>query len=131
MTKSTKSQQGGLAPSSLQTTGGVHELVARSSAWRVRATKDEVKIGGFALSAISYYHACEHITRESRADSCTHCLHARWIMGGGRGFDTCADGMELYFLLFLLAMLGLYLVGVGAYDDPHGRGEHRSPRKEL
>ena len=30
--------------------------------------------------------------------------------------------MELYFLLFLLAMLGFYLVGVGAYDDPHGRG---------
>ena len=23
------------------------------------------------------YHACEHIARESRADSCTHCLHAR------------------------------------------------------
>ena len=89
------------------------------------------QVDSFALPAISYYHACEHITRKSRADSCTHCLHARWIMGGGRGFDTCADGMELYFLLFLLAMLGLYLVGVGAYDDPHGRGEHRSPRKEL
>ena len=28
--KSTKSQQGGLAPSSLQTSGGVHELVART-----------------------------------------------------------------------------------------------------
>ena len=35
--KSTKSQQGGLTPSSFQTTCGVHELVARSSAWRVRA----------------------------------------------------------------------------------------------
>ena len=60
----------------------MHELVAGSSAWRVRATKDEVKIGGFALSATSYCHASEHITRDSRADSCTHCLHARWIMGG-------------------------------------------------
>ena len=30
MTKSTKSQQGGLAPSSFQTTGGVHESVARA-----------------------------------------------------------------------------------------------------
>ena len=30
VTKSTKSQQGGLAPSSFQTTGGVHELVARA-----------------------------------------------------------------------------------------------------
>ena len=35
--KSTKSHQRGLAPSSFQTTGGVHELVARSSAWQVRA----------------------------------------------------------------------------------------------
>ncbi|MBS6463073.1 MAG: hypothetical protein KH352_06740 [Ruminococcus sp.] len=34
------------------------------------------------LPATSYYHACEHITRDSRADSCTHRLHARWIMGG-------------------------------------------------
>ena len=30
VTKSTKSQQGGLAPSSFRTTGGVHELVARA-----------------------------------------------------------------------------------------------------
>ena len=52
--------------------------VSRAShAWRVRAAQDKVKIGGFALSATSYYHACEHITRDSRADSCTHCLHAR------------------------------------------------------
>ena len=40
----------------------------------------------------------------------------------GRDSNVRADGMELYFLLFLLAMLGFYLVGVGAYDDPHGRG---------
>ena len=39
------------------------------------------------------YHACEHITRKSRADSCTHCLHARWIMGGaGVGEVLCVDG---------------------------------------
>ena len=50
--KSTKSQQGGLAPSSFRTTGGVHELVAGSSAWQVRAAKDKSKVGGFALSAI-------------------------------------------------------------------------------
>ena len=30
MTKSTKSQQGGLTPSSFRTTGGVHELVAQA-----------------------------------------------------------------------------------------------------
>ena len=46
--KSTKSQQGGLAPSSFRTIGGVHELVAGSSAWQVRAAKDKVKIGDFA-----------------------------------------------------------------------------------
>ena len=83
MTKSTKSQQGGLAPSSFQTSCGVHELVARSSAWRVRAAKDKMKVGGFVLSAISYYHASEHSARKSRADSCTHCLHARYKCKAG------------------------------------------------
>ena len=43
MTKSTKSQQGGLTPSFVT----------------------------------AYYHACEHSARKSRADSCTHCPHAR------------------------------------------------------
>ena len=36
-----------------------------------------VQISSFVLPVISYYHACEHITRGKRADSCTHCLHAR------------------------------------------------------
>ena len=38
-----------------------------------------VQVVSFALPAASYCHACEHITRGSRADSCTHCLHARII----------------------------------------------------
>ena len=55
MTKSTKSQQGGLAPSSFRTSCGVHELVAGSSAWRVRAAKDRAKVGSFAaLHGFSY-----------------------------------------------------------------------------
>ena len=55
MTKSTKSQQGGLTPSSFRTSCGVHELVAGSSAWRVRAAKDKVKVGSFAtLRDFSY-----------------------------------------------------------------------------
>ena len=34
------------------------------------------------------------------------------------------------FLFFLLTILGFYLVGVGAVDDPLlSRGEHRSPAK--
>ncbi len=49
MTKSTKSQQGGLTPSSFRTSCGVHELVAGSGAWRVRAANGKVKIGGFAI----------------------------------------------------------------------------------
>ena len=49
-------------------------------------------------------------------------------MQGGRGSDTYADGMESTF--FILAILGFYLVGVGAIDDPLlSRGEHCSPVK--
>ena len=51
VTKSTKSHLRGLS-SLLKNTLRVHELVARSSAWRVSAAKDKVKVGGFALSAI-------------------------------------------------------------------------------
>ena len=77
MTKSTKSQQGGLAPSSFQTTGGVHESVAQAMRGKYVRQMIKRKPIVLRLSAISYYHACEHITRDSRADSCTHCLHAR------------------------------------------------------
>ena len=62
--KSTKSQQGGLAPSSFRTTGGVHELVAGSSAWRVRAAKDIVKVGGFATLHNFSYTTRANISRE-------------------------------------------------------------------
>ena len=72
-----KSQQGGLAPSSFRTSVRRARVSRASHAWQVCAAKDRAKIGSFVLPAISYYHACEHITRGSRADSCTHCLHAR------------------------------------------------------
>ncbi len=52
--------------------------VSRTShAWQVRAANGKAEVDNVILSATSYYHACEHITRRSRADSCTHCLHAR------------------------------------------------------
>ena len=70
--KSTKSHLRGFSIL-LKISYRVHELVAGSSAWQVRAIKGRAKVGGFALPATSYYHACEHITRKSRADSCTHC----------------------------------------------------------
>ena len=76
MTKSTKIHQRERSPL-FENSSRVHELVAGSSAWQVRAARGRAKVGGFALSAISYYHACEHSARRSRADSCTHCLHAR------------------------------------------------------
>ena len=63
-TEYTKSQQGGLTPSSFRTTGGVHELVAGSSAWRVRAAKDIVKVGGFATLHNFSYTTRANISRE-------------------------------------------------------------------
>ena len=66
--------------------------VSRASrAWQVHAANGKAKVDSLTLSAISYYHACEHITRKSRADSCTHCLHARIYRCGGRGSDMRAD----------------------------------------
>ena len=97
---------------------GVHELVAREMRGKCGGTSGMAKIGGFALSAISYYHACEHITRNSRADSCTHCLHARYKCKAGVNQAHTLTGWRAYFLFCLLAILEFYLVGVGALDDP-------------
>ena len=82
MTKSTKSQQrehSHLFANSLR----AHELVARAMRGECVRHGAKVKSVVLPLSAISYYHACEHITRESRADSCTHCLHARYKCRAG------------------------------------------------
>ena len=84
-----KSQQGGLTPSSFQTTGGVHELVARVMRGKCVRQMAKRKSVVLPLPIVSYYHACEHITRKSRADSCTHCLHARIIgLAGVDGAST-------------------------------------------
>ncbi len=82
MTKSTKSQQREHSPlfaNSLR----VHESVARSSAWQVRATNDKVKIGGFALSAISTIPRVRtyHTRKPSRF---VHALSARPLKKEGR-----------------------------------------------
>ena len=74
MTKSTKSQQGGLTPSSFQTTGGVHELVARSSAWQVCAGKDKVKIDSFAA-----LHNFSYTTRANIAHEEAEQIRARIV----------------------------------------------------
>ena len=43
---------------------GVHELVARSSAWRVRAAEDKVKIGGFITLRNLIYTTRANISHE-------------------------------------------------------------------
>ena len=76
-TEYTKSQQGGLTPSSFRTTGGVHELVARVMRGKYVRQMAKRKSAVSRSPQSHLYHASEHTTRESRADSCTHCLHAR------------------------------------------------------
>ena len=122
VTKSTKSHLRGFSIL-LKNTFRVHELVARALRGECVRQRTERKSLVSRSPQSQPYHACEHITRKSRADSCTHCLHARWIMGGGRGFGTYADGMESTF--FILAILGFYLVGVGASTTRYGRGIDR------
>ena len=101
MKKSTKSQQGGLAPSSFRTTGGVHELVAGSSAWQVRAANGRAKAGDFAalrnliLPRVRTYHT----RKPSRF---VHALSARPLKNGRRGRESnmYADGIEHIFFAF-------------------------------
>ena len=55
----------------------VHELVARAMRGECVRQRTERKSAVLHSPQIHLYHACEHITRRSRADSCTHCPHAR------------------------------------------------------
>ena len=105
VTKSTKSHIRERS-SLLYISSRVHELVARSSAWQVCAANGGAKVGSFMLSTTSYYHACEHITRKSRADSCTHCLHARYKCKAGVGLVPALTGWRAYF--FILAVDGTW-----------------------
>ena len=57
--KSTKSHQRERSPL-LYISSRVHESVARAMRGRCVRQGSMAKIGSFALSAISYYHACEH-----------------------------------------------------------------------
>ena len=121
MTKSTKSHIRERSPL-LYISSRVHELVARAVRGKCVRQIAKRKSVVLSLSAISYYHACEHITRESRADSCTHCLHARIIGVAGVNLICALTEWRVRFLFFLLTILGFYLVGVGAVGDPHSRG---------
>ena len=89
MTKSNKSHLRGFSIL-LKNFFRVHESVVQ--AMRGKCVRHRIKQKSVVLPPFttSYYHACEHITRKSRADSCTHCLHARWIMGGAGVGLVCA-----------------------------------------
>ena len=73
VTKSTKSHLRGLS-SLLKNTLRVHELVARSSAWQVRATKDKVKIGSFTAP-----HDFSHTTRANISHEKAEQIRARIV----------------------------------------------------
>ena len=103
--KSTKSHQRELSPL-FESSSRVHESVARAMRGECVRQRGNVKVGSFALPATSYYHACEHITRKNRADSCTHCLHARIIGLAGVGEVCALTGWSVYFYFFLLIVLG-------------------------
>ena len=116
----------------LKITFRVHELVARAMRGKRVRQRAERKSAVSRYPQFQLYHACEHITRDSRADSCTHCLHARIIGVAGVNLICALTEWRVRFLFFLLTILGFYLVGVGAVDDPLlSRGEHRSPRRNI
>ena len=69
--KSTKSHLRGFSIL-LKISFRVHELVAGSSAWRVRATKDKVKIGSFATP-----HSFSHTTRANISREIAEQIRAR------------------------------------------------------
>ncbi len=135
-TEYTKSQQGGLAPSSFRTSCGVHELVARVMRGKCVRQRTEQKSAVLLSSAISTIPRVRtyHTRKPSRF---VHALSARpHNRCGGRGSNMFADRMESAFLLFLLAIFGLYLVGelthmrsmcVGVAETG---AEHRSPAKK-
>ena len=72
MTKSSKSQQGGLAPSSFRTTGGVHELVARAVRGECVRHRSNVKVGGFIAP-----HSFIYTTRANTAHEIAEQIRAR------------------------------------------------------
>ena len=106
VTKSTKSHQRERSPL-FENSSRVHELVAGSSARRVRAAKGRDEIGSVALPAISAVPRVRTY-RTKKPSRFVHALSARpHNRVGGRVEVPALTGWSTYFLLFLLAMLGL------------------------
>ena len=64
MKKSTKSQQGGLTPSSFRTSGGVHELVARAMRGKCVRQRGKGKSGSFTAPRNLGYTTRANIAHE-------------------------------------------------------------------
>ena len=99
MTKSTKSHLRGFSIL-LKITFRVHEFVAR--AMRGECVRHGINQKSVVLRSPKsrLYHACEHITRDSRADSCTHCLHARYKCKAGVNLVCTLTGWSVYTLVW-------------------------------
>ena len=109
MTKSTKSHQRERSPL-FENSSRVHELVAR--AMRGECVRQRINRKSVVLRSPQSHTT----TRANKVHEEAEQIRARKPARphnrvGGREFSLYADGMELYFLLFLLAVLGLYLVG--------------------
>ncbi len=119
VTKSTKSQQGGLTPSSFRTTGGVHELVARALRGKCVRQQSKAKISSFAtprnLTHTTRANISHEIAEQIRARIVRTPAESVWrglthmrsmCVGvaetGHRGSVLCADGMKAYFLFCIL-----------------------------
>ena len=114
--KSTKSQQGGLTPSSFRTSCGVHELVAR--AMRGKCVRDGVKakVSSFALTTTSTIPRVRTY-RTKEPSRFVHALPARPLkVQGGRGSGTCADGIKI------LTVIGTSSVSLWLPPSPTGEG---------
>ena len=130
MTKSTKSHIRERSPL-LYISSRVHELVAR--AMRGECVREMVGQKSAVLPLPTVSSIPRVRTQRTRKPSrFVHALSARPLkVQGGRDSNMYADGTKSYFLFCLFAVLRLYLVGVGAVDDPRGRVEHCSPAKKY
>ena len=97
----------------------VHELVARSSAWQVRAAKDGAKVGGFTAPLNLNYTTRASISHE-KAEQIRARKPARPLDNGWRGreFSKCADGMESISFILSVGCAWVLVCRGRRLDDP-------------
>ncbi len=78
----------------------MHELVAGSSAWQVRAARDRAKIGGFAAPRNLVYTTRANISHEIAEQIRARIVCTPAINAGRAWIEQNADGMKYIFLAF-------------------------------